>query len=198
MHLIIYQNQNLQDVHPSSSAAIDLLVFGFRHLATTLAIHWGSWRLITKRGGQLHSTGFSTSLPAVVPKGGKPHALTSGQSADRLDNLSYICISEWEYTFQVTYVLRWQQRLSTQTGGGVNMMEQSFAQKGKCRSQYQNSSRYLSHDFNPEDLSIGRLHVQQGLKVTILHYGFCYLFLRLISLIWLLFWSNFVCCFYYW
>ena len=45
-------------------------------------------------GGQLRSTSFSTSLQIVVLKSGKPHALTSGQSADRLDYLSCVCISE--------------------------------------------------------------------------------------------------------
>ena len=33
-------------------------------------------------------------------------------------------------------------------------MEQSFARKGKCRSQYQNLSRYLSRDFNTEGHNI--------------------------------------------
>ena len=80
-------------------------LFGLCHLATTLAIQWRSWRFITRRGGQLRPTGFSTSLPIVVPKGGKPHALTSRRSADRLDNLSCVYISKQEYTFQVTYVL---------------------------------------------------------------------------------------------
>ena len=40
------------------------------------------------------------------------------------------------------------------------MVKQSFAWKGKCGSQYQDSSRYLSRDFNPKDLSIGGLHVE--------------------------------------
>ena len=38
MHLIVYQNQSFQDVHPSSPVAISLPAFGFRHLATTQTI----------------------------------------------------------------------------------------------------------------------------------------------------------------
>ena len=68
---------------------------------------------ITRRKGQLRLTGFSISTPTVVLKDSKPHALTNRQSADRFDNLSCVHISEWEYIFQVTYVLRWRQRLST-------------------------------------------------------------------------------------
>ena len=105
IHPIVYQNQSLQNVYPSSPVAIGLPVFGFRHLAITLAIQWRSWRLITKGGGWLRLTGFSTISPTVALKGGKPHALTSGRSANRLDNLSYVHISEWEYTFRVIYVL---------------------------------------------------------------------------------------------
>ena len=69
--------------------------------------------IFTKRRGQLRPTGFSTSSPTVMLKGGKPHASTSGRSADRLDNLSCVYISEWEYTFQVTYVLSNVRCLST-------------------------------------------------------------------------------------
>ena len=105
MHPIVYQNQSLQDIHLSSPVAIGLPTFGLRHLANTLAIQWRSWRLITRGKGRLRPTGFSTSPPTVVLKGGKPHASTSGRSADRLDNLSCVRISEWEYTFRVTYVL---------------------------------------------------------------------------------------------
>ena len=47
----------------------------------------------------------------------------------------------------------------------------ALVRKGKCGSQYQDLSSYLSRDFNPEDLSIGGLNVKQGLKVTILQYG---------------------------
>ena len=115
---------------------------------------------IIKGRNQLHPTSFSTLPLTVVLKDDKPHALTSRQSIDRLDNLSCIRISEWEYTFRVTYILRWRRRFSTETGGVVNMVKQSFAQKSKCGSQYQNSSHYLSRDFNPEDLSIGRLHME--------------------------------------
>ena len=109
MHLIVYQNRSLQDVHPSSLVAIGLPAFSLCHLAIILVIQWKSWRLITRRRGQLCLTGFSTSPPTVAPKGGKPHALTSRRSANRLDNLSCIYISKWKYTFQVTYILRWQQ-----------------------------------------------------------------------------------------
>ena len=59
---------------------------------------------ITRGGGQLYSTGFSTSPPTVVLKSGKSHTLISEQFANRLANLSCIHISEWEYTFWVTYV----------------------------------------------------------------------------------------------
>ena len=45
MHLIVFQNQSLQDVHPSSPVAIGLPDFGLCHLAITLAIEWQSWRL---------------------------------------------------------------------------------------------------------------------------------------------------------
>ena len=38
LHLIMYQNQNFQDVYPSSPVAIGLPAFGFCHLAITLAI----------------------------------------------------------------------------------------------------------------------------------------------------------------
>ena len=102
----------------------------------------------------MHPIGFSTSPPNVVFKDGKPHVLTSRQFADRLDNLSCIHISEWEYIFRVTYVLRWRQHFLTLTGGVVDVMEQSFARKSKCGSQYQDSSRYLSRDFNPEGHNI--------------------------------------------
>ena len=40
---------SLQDVHPSSLVAIDLPANGLRHLANTLAIQWGSWRLHKRR-----------------------------------------------------------------------------------------------------------------------------------------------------
>ena len=113
MHPIVYQNRNFQDVYPSSPVAIGLPAFGFYHLATTLAIQWRSWCLITRRGSRLRPTGFSTSLPTVAPKGCKTHVLTSGRSADRLDNLSCVRISEWVYTFQVTYVFKWQRCLFT-------------------------------------------------------------------------------------
>ena len=154
MHPIEYQNQSLQDVHPSSPVAIGLPAFGLRHLATTLAIQWRSWRFITRRGGRLHSTGFSTSPPTVMPKDGKPYALTSGRSADRLDNLSCIHISEWKYPFQVTYILvattsfhlnQWRCRCS-----GAELC----SEKSKCGSKYQDLSRYLSRDFNPESHDI--------------------------------------------
>ena len=59
---------------------------------------------ITRRRGQLHPTSFSTLPPTVVLKGSKPHPSISRQSIDRLNNLSCIYISEWEYTFQVTYI----------------------------------------------------------------------------------------------
>ena len=59
----------------------------------------------TRGGGRLRPTGLSTSPPTVVLESGKPHASTSRQSADRLDNLSCIRISNWKYTFWVTYVL---------------------------------------------------------------------------------------------
>ena len=48
----------------------------------------------TRGGGQLCLTGFSTSLSIVMLEGGKAHALASGQSAGRLDNLSCVRISE--------------------------------------------------------------------------------------------------------
>ena len=104
---------SLQDVYPSSPVAIGLPAFGLCHLANTLAIQWRSWYLIIRGGGQLRPTSSSISPPTVVFKGGKPYALISRQSANRLDNLSCVYISEWEYIFRVTYVLRWQQRLFT-------------------------------------------------------------------------------------
>ena len=60
---------------------------------------------IIREEGQLHPTSFLILSPTVVLKSGKPHASISEPSADRLDNPSYVHISEWEYTFQVTYVL---------------------------------------------------------------------------------------------
>ena len=75
-----------------------------------LSSHYPSYPMrkltsMTRGGSQLHPTGFSTSPPTVVHKDGKSHASISGWSADRLDNLSCVCIIEWKYTFQVTYVL---------------------------------------------------------------------------------------------
>ena len=105
MHPIVYQNWSFQDVHPSSPVAIGLPTFGLCYLAIIMAIQWKSWRLITKRKSRLHLIGFSISPPIMALKGGKPHALTSRWSADRLDNLSCVRISEWEYIFQVTYVI---------------------------------------------------------------------------------------------
>ena len=154
MYPILYQNQSLQDVHLSSLVAIGLPAFSLCHLATTLAIQWRSWCLVTSGGGRLRPINFSTSPPTVAPKSGKPHALTSGQSADRLDNLYCVRISKWEYTFQVTYVLvatmsfhlnRWCHRY-----GGA----EPCSEKGKCGSQYQDLSRYLLHDFNLEGHNI--------------------------------------------
>ena len=104
MHPIVYQNQSFQNVHLSNPVAIGLPAFGLHYLATTLAIQWKSWRLITSEGGRLRPTSFSTLPPIVAPKGGKPHALTSEQSADRLDNLGCVHINEWKYIFRVTYV----------------------------------------------------------------------------------------------
>ena len=40
---------SLQDVHPSSLVAISLPANGLCHLANTLAIQWGSWRLSSQR-----------------------------------------------------------------------------------------------------------------------------------------------------
>ena len=82
----------------------------------------------TRGGGQLRPTGFSTSPLTVVLKDGKLHASTSRQSADRLDNLNYVHISEWEYTFQVTYVQGDVRCLSTlnrwrRQGGEGNKVE---------------------------------------------------------------------------
>ena len=67
----------------------------------------------TRGRGRLRPTGFSTSPPIVVLEGGKPHASTSRQSADKLDNLNCVHISEWEYTFRVTYIQGDIQCLST-------------------------------------------------------------------------------------
>ena len=53
---------------------------------------------------------------------------------------------------------RWRRR-----GGGGNKVEGKYG-----GSQYQDSSRYLLRDFNPEDFSKGWLHMEQGLKVTLL------------------------------
>ena len=47
-----------------------------------------------KEKSQLHLTGFSSSPLTMVFKSNKSHASISGQSADKLDNLSCICISE--------------------------------------------------------------------------------------------------------
>ena len=41
----------------------------------------------------------------MVLKSSKLHASISEQSIDRLENLSCIYISEWEFTFQVIYVI---------------------------------------------------------------------------------------------
>ena len=77
----------------------------------------------TREGGRLRLTGFSTSPSIVVLKDSKPHASTSGQSVGKLDNLSCVRISEWKYTFQVTYVQGNLRRLSTSTGGAVEVLE---------------------------------------------------------------------------
>ena len=108
----------------------------------------------TKGGGQLCSTGFSTSPPTVVLKGDKPHASTNEQSTDRLDNLSCVRISEWEYTFRVTYILV-ARRLSTETGSIVNVVEQSFARK-KINMEVNIRTRHVT------------CHVTSILKITIL------------------------------
>ena len=93
IHLII-SKPSFHDVHRSSPVAIGLSVFGYHYLATILTIQWESWRLITRKRGQLHSTGFSTLPLTIVLKGSKSHALTSGWSADSLDNLSCVCINK--------------------------------------------------------------------------------------------------------
>ena len=90
----IVSEPSLQDVYPSSPIAIGLPIFGLCHLATTLAIQWGSWHLITREKSRLRSTSFSTSPPTVLLKSVKSHAWTSEQSADMLDNLSCIHISD--------------------------------------------------------------------------------------------------------
>ena len=91
--------------------------------------------MITK-GNQLYLTGFSTSPPTVAPKSDKPHALVSGQSADRLDNLSCIRINEWENIIQVTYILMaimffYFNQCRCQCGGAELSLE-----NGKYGSQY--------------------------------------------------------------
>ena len=63
---------------------------------------------ITRERSQLRLTGFSISPPTVVLKGSKFHTSISGQFADRLGNLSCVCISKWEYIFWVIYILKWQ------------------------------------------------------------------------------------------
>ena len=105
----------------------------------------------------MRPTDFSTSPLTMTPKSSKLHVLTSGQSANRLDNLSCVRISEWKYIIEVTYVLvattsfylnRWRCQY-----GGV----ESNLKKSKCRSQYQDLLCYLSHDFNSEDHDITRI-----------------------------------------
>ena len=102
----------------------------------------------------MRTTGILTPLPSAVFKDGKSHALISERSVNKLDNLSCVFISEWEYIFWVTYVFRRQQRFSTLTDDDVNVVEQSFALKNKYASQHQDSSRYLSRDFNLEGHNI--------------------------------------------
>ena len=63
----------------------------------------------------------------MVLKTCKPHTSPSGQFADRFDNLSCVYISEWEYTFQVIYILEDIRRLFTSIGSVDNVVEQSFA-----------------------------------------------------------------------
>ena len=53
------------------------------------------------------------------------------------------------------------------------MVEQNLAQKInkiKVNIMTHHITYDVSHDLNPEDLSIGRLYIEQGLKITILHY----------------------------
>ena len=146
--------------------------FDLCHLATTLAIQWRSWCLIIKRRGQLYPNGFSTSPPTITPKDGKPHALTSRQSVDKLDNLSCVRISEWKYTFQVTYVLVAMTSFHLNRWHCWYSRAEFYSEKGKCGSQDQDSSRYLSRDFNSEGHNIINSNFYL-LAFIIRFYSFC-------------------------
>ena len=126
----IFFNSKLGSSQPSFYASNCIRTKPSKHTSIKLGCHWPARLLplssshylgysmkkltsITKGESQLRPTGLSALPPTMVLKGGKSHASISGQSADRLDNLSCIHISEWEYTFRVTYILRWRQGLST-------------------------------------------------------------------------------------
>ena len=100
-------------------------------------------------------TGFSTSSPTVVLKGGKPHDLISRRSADWLNNLSCVRISEWKYTFQVTYIL-----VAT-TSFHLNRWRCQFGGAELC-------SEKINVEVNIRTRHI-IYHVTSILKVTILH-----------------------------
>ena len=96
---------------PSRRASIKLGRHWFTRLWLSSSSHYPGYLMkklmsITRKGSQLHPTGFSISPPTVVPKSGEIHTSICRQSADKLDNLSCIRISEWEYFFRVIYVLR--------------------------------------------------------------------------------------------
>ena len=104
MHSIMYQNQAFK-----TYTRLAWLPLACRQWPS-LSSQYPSYPMrkltsfFTRRGGQLRRNSFSTSPLTVLLKGGKFHASTSRQSADRLDNMSCVRISEWEYTFHVTYV----------------------------------------------------------------------------------------------
>ena len=107
----IFFNSRLGSSQPSPHASNHIRIKFSRCILIKHSCHWPSrlWLLlfshypgylkkkltsIIRRGDRLCLIGFSTLPPTMVLKSGKPHALTSEQSADRLNNLSCIYISE--------------------------------------------------------------------------------------------------------
>ena len=112
MHLIAIRTK------PSRCTSVKPGYHRFAYLWLTSSTHYPGYPIkkltsITRGEDQLRPTGFSNSPPTVVLKGSKSQASKYRQSADKLDNLSYVRISEWKYPFWVIYILKWWQSLFT-------------------------------------------------------------------------------------
>ena len=109
---IIYQNQafkmySYQVRFPSACLPLAFIIKPLYWLSNNKA------GVYYKGRKPIASNQFLNLTTYMVPKSDKSHASSGKQSANRFNHLSYVHINEWEYTFQVTYILVDVQRFFT-------------------------------------------------------------------------------------